>query len=145
MTEEPNSVKYQLVKELLPTPEHWLKASWSRTPSGEIANWHSETATMFCLSGAIRRVDPTRQLLYLTQGHLQTLVGHKCIPEWNDAAERTFEDVHKFIDHCAKLEKLREQRERRAARAAGRKRASKPRSRATDRTTTKRPRKATRS
>lgn len=105
------SEAYEMVRERLATPSSWLKGSWAHNDVGHPVGWTDDHAIKFCLSGACRNVDPTKQLTAHTREHLFKFAGTYIIPTWNDDVA-TFETLHAFLDFCVTEEERVEEQVR---------------------------------
>lgn len=89
------------VKELLSSPERWTKGAERRDADGEPTLLEGEHVASRCLYGALYcayRATPERfeaelkiKVEFIGMGVNKTLY------EWNDAPERTFEDVRQLV------------------------------------------------
>lgn len=87
------------VRELLTGPEKWTKGADARSESGYSVEPDSKAACRWCLYGAINaaypRTDDAIRALKLVNAKLGESRG---ICNWNDAPERTFDDVRKLVE-----------------------------------------------
>lgn len=85
------------IKDFL-TKENWTKGAYARDQCNYTINFMSPLACKFCLMGAFLRHN---QIMSSQFKSLIDELGGVLISEWNDAPERTFEDVHNL---CVKLD-----------------------------------------
>lgn len=81
------------VQELLTDPSKWTKEAYARDINGKPVGTKSTEVSCFCLSGAIDRC-------YQDSANIRLKIHsylHESIPVWNDAPERTFEDIQQLI------------------------------------------------
>lgn len=83
------------VSELLTDETKWCQGCHARDQRGHEVRWNSPDACCWCLLGALNLCYAHRKLkvAYSVVRHLRG-VG---VAEWNDASERTFEDVRQLI------------------------------------------------
>jgi hypothetical protein len=92
------------VKELLDSPERWTKGFQARNALGRPAMANSKQAMCWCLGGAINRCYPTIEHRRVVLDRIfetvpEIVVLHNdSLAEWNDAPERTFEDVRALVE-----------------------------------------------
>jgi hypothetical protein len=90
--------------ELLSDPKKWIKKLYAVDNTGLVTSSKSPEAVCWCINGALQRCyqdsivrDEVRRKIAM---HLD-LNGidkpHDTIVKWNDAPERTFEDVHNLL------------------------------------------------
>lgn len=100
--------------EILSQPDAWTKGRYAETRNGDTCNPRSETAVRWCMLGAIDRAMEEQPdcayrnavmkvATYLREAlHVQVIADKtNIISHWNDAPERTAEDV---IDVLRKLD-----------------------------------------
>jgi hypothetical protein len=83
--------------ELLNSPDKWCKGANALSESGASVNDSSPGACKWCVNGALRKCYPTideRSPLY-NKIWLET--NGLFIAEWNDAPERTWQEVHDLL------------------------------------------------
>jgi hypothetical protein len=78
--------------ELLSDPSKWTKGVIARNSNGERVAGYDPSATCFCLYGAIKRCYPG----YAAEETFSRI--QECVPDrdaigWNDAPERTYDEV----------------------------------------------------
>jgi hypothetical protein len=91
------------VYELLAKPESWTKKAPARNKHGKEVNASYSEATCWCLAGAICKLIEEvkiRASIY-KQIHKEIDSEYTSTVDWNDAPERTHQDV---IDLCKKLD-----------------------------------------
>lgn len=90
------------VRELLSDKSKWTKRWYARTKDGFKTNATSKDAVSFCLLGAIEKCYGTEFFCNLpndVKGKLYERFGSASKPSsWNDANERTFEEVKTLVD-----------------------------------------------
>lgn len=96
------------IRELYSDPSKWTKRAYARDPEGEPDFPRSQYAVCWCLDGAIELCYPSgavRDPIYEKVGCI--LAPHWAndrirqtmeIQRWNDAKERTFEDVKRLVE-----------------------------------------------
>lgn len=80
--------------ELLDSPEKWTQKIWAKDSLGDPCMWNQPSACCWCLHGAVSRC--YQHDWPLCEIMLDTLVGKipgKDLWGWNDAPERTYEEV----------------------------------------------------
>ena len=93
------------VKELLTGPEKWTQNAWGRNIAGQdlfslgkqpLFVVSDPSVVCWCLIGAVMRCYPRCHRIPLDKicKKLKTVA----VTEWNDAPERTFEDVRKLVE-----------------------------------------------
>ena len=85
------------VGKLLSDKSKWCKKKLAATKDGESCLIFDEFATQWCLEGAIIKC---YVMDFETQRKINERIRNKIgndIPNWNDAPERTFEDVKKLV------------------------------------------------
>jgi len=88
------------MKKLLDSPEKWTKGATAKNSRGEIISSRDKDAICWCLVGATRRCDPNFHFLTyeifspVMEGFVKTV----SIPIWNDAPERTYEDIVELLN-----------------------------------------------
>ena len=92
------------VKELFSDESRWTRFRMARTPDGEGCLPDNPDASCWCLLGAIEvcyscYAGSTHfSILYDKIVQDLNLVGDSFILEWNDAPERTFEEVKQLVE-----------------------------------------------
>ena len=89
------------VKELLSGPEKWTQSVYVRNKDGTPTQLGAAEAFSFCLRGAIYfcYCDATGRYWTEDKAHKAlNLPPCESLAEWNDAPERTFEDVRKLVE-----------------------------------------------
>ncbi len=82
------------LSELLTDESKWTKGAFARTKSGVgLWNGSSPNAVCWCLSGALQVCDARSETKQKIREHLKI----DFIPAWNDAPERTFDDVKNLL------------------------------------------------
>ncbi len=93
------------IKELFSGPDRWIQKSYARDINNNITTWNATNAHSFCLIGAVCHC-------YTLDTNIRSEIYKKLraelypempaeqisIAEWNDAPERTFEDVKKLVN-----------------------------------------------
>ena len=79
--------------QLLHSPEKWCKGQLAMDMHGNKVEPFSDTAERFCAVGAIRRAYGYDSHSDIVKEKLRDAVG-RLIPGWNDAPERTWEEVY---------------------------------------------------
>ncbi len=88
------------IKELLKSPKQWTKGQYARNKSGLAIQSTDPEAVCWCIMGAANRCYPSVKNSKLNQ-NIQHLIGEEIgynPSVWNDAPERTFEDVHALAE-----------------------------------------------
>lgn len=82
------------LQELFADPTRWTQDRYAKTADGHLSSINSRWSVCFCLAGGIHRVykDYTKRSDVFDQVFRE--VGSTA--EWNDAPERTVEDVQKL-------------------------------------------------
>lgn len=82
----------------------WIKGTFAKDAFGKSISYRHSDATQFCFAGAILKEldqpvcgDLIIESMTIRMG-LERLLGIKCLVSWNDAPERTKEDVLEFLD-----------------------------------------------
>lgn len=90
------------VAELLDSPEKWTKGAIARDENGDDSIWeHDSKARCWCLTGAVFLCYgcPSFSVLEKLENILADEGFGDCeVSTWNDAPERTFEDVRRVIE-----------------------------------------------
>lgn len=88
------------VRELLDSPEKWTKGGFARTPEGEHVFPNHAQAVCFCISGAIDFCysGEKRYAVYRQLNEKIAAKQWQDIYAWNDAPERTYEEVKALVD-----------------------------------------------
>jgi hypothetical protein len=90
------------VMALLDTPEKWVKGAFARDVNGDQTPSRGTYAVCWCLTGACIAVTTDIS----SERHLLHAIGkyteHRTI-SWNDAPERTFEDIHAILNKALTL------------------------------------------
>src|SRR4051812_27438101 len=80
-------------------PERWTRGTLAKSAAGHAVRPESARARSWCLIGLLRKacddVDPDFGAIVATYGALTGRVGD--VHCWNDAPERTFDDVLKLL------------------------------------------------
>lgn len=90
------------IKELLSAPEKWTQGAFCKTADGRDCG--RVEAVRFCLKGAMQQtcIAPFRQkrtMIYEKMAAVLPEAGGICrIVAWNDAPERTFEEVKELVE-----------------------------------------------
>jgi hypothetical protein len=94
MTESQLKQDLRAMLALYSEPENWTQGTYARDHQGNPKSPESEEACSWCLSGAGYCVpgDPWPRIAFL-----RSLIGGP-LTNWNDAPERTFEDVIALLD-----------------------------------------------
>jgi hypothetical protein len=87
------------VKDFLDNPEQWTKGCWARDANGESVTYFDHRAVSRCLAGWVN-------WCYLGDykerdsawDKIDREIGAACTALWNDAPERTFEDVKALVE-----------------------------------------------
>ena len=87
------------IKELFTDSSKWTKGSLARDKNGDLTSYYSSDAVCFCLHGAIYKC-------YEDFGDKSSIITNKIRKEikrysisgWNDAEERTFEEVKNLVE-----------------------------------------------
>jgi hypothetical protein len=104
MTDSQLKQDLRAVRAFLSWPEKWTKEAFARDSSGELTCMMGRDATQWCLDGAVNRVCRIRVCRSsfaraTTLRHaLRHYVEGRGLTNWNDAPERTFEDVIALLD-----------------------------------------------
>jgi hypothetical protein len=91
------------VKALLDAPEKWTKGAYARDANGISCSWkYNKSAVCWCISGACSVIIPYTLDWHRRASRLEREL-EKYLPllelvEWNDAPERTFEDIHNVLN-----------------------------------------------
>jgi hypothetical protein len=93
------------MSELLAVPERWTQRADARDKSGSIITPLAQTATCFCLSGALARFskmgEPAERII---KRALEKECGtYFWATSWNDAPERTHADVIAALDRAKQI------------------------------------------
>jgi hypothetical protein len=98
MTESQLKQDLRAVLALYSGPEKWTQGAYARDRNGNPKSPESEEAYSWCLSGAACRVSKNWVDI------LSFLRSFTCvIGEWNDAPERSFEDVTALLDKAIEV------------------------------------------
>ena len=86
------------LKELFTDESRWTQGVAARDREGNIVSPNDPLAVKFCPDGGIRRCYP-----YEEWSHVRIQLQHRLhygqsITEWNDAPERTFEDIQRLVN-----------------------------------------------
>ena len=76
--------------DLLDSPEKWTKGKYARNKAGELAD--IKEGACWCVDGALTLCYSGDSEYYKARKRLRNVVGFSIIG-WNDAPERTFEEV----------------------------------------------------
>lgn len=91
------------LKELFADPKRWTKGAHAKDAAGVGVSVSNPDAKCFCLSGAIIKIHGSKE--HGPGGEvykkIQNYIGHRIISAWNDAPERTIEDVQQL---CRELD-----------------------------------------
>jgi hypothetical protein len=77
--------------ELLDSPEKWTQGAMARNADGDVVAVTSPKAVRWCLAGAIKRSNGTEDWEKAYDAFFET--NKRRGISWNDAPERTFEEV----------------------------------------------------
>lgn len=97
------------IKDFLDTPEKWTKGNIAKTVEGEPASPHNPEAVCWCLSGLIVKCysSPNEDIIPYSKfykirnkitEYLGVTRGSAEWIRWNDAPERTFEEVKNLVE-----------------------------------------------
>lgn len=85
------------IKELLSSSRKWTKGAFAKDESGSPVASMSYRAVCYCLIGATRHCynnpDDQNNILSIIEAKIK-----QSIPSWNDAPERTFDDIRKLVE-----------------------------------------------
>jgi hypothetical protein len=87
-------------------PERWTQHVYAKTKTGDVVPPECASACCWCLMGALRLAcdqvdaDDDEEVFIETCSALERSAA-SAIPRWNDAPERTFEDVVKLLTEVA--------------------------------------------
>jgi hypothetical protein len=84
------------VRELLDKPEKWTKGWWARDSKGRMVIFDT-TAVSWCLVGAIEECYSYSERRAIDLKVQEALLVSR-IDIWNDAPERTFEDIKDLVE-----------------------------------------------
>lgn len=84
------------MRELFSDASKWCQGWFAKTIGGVLCSEFSEKAVCWCLSGAIWKCYPGLDSDDVRRKIVDTI--HTDIPYWNDAKERTFEDVKALVE-----------------------------------------------
>lgn len=83
----------------------WTQGAFARTAGGLEVDFDDPKASCFCSIGRIRRTADTLITSSKAQLYLRSVVGNP-VPDWNDAFERTREQVDAAFLDAAKLAEM---------------------------------------
>jgi hypothetical protein len=86
------------VKDFLDTSEKWTKGRWARDAGGRMIPYTSVHAVSRCLAGLICWCYKDSNGWSEIWDKINREIGGACIAFWNDASERTFEDVKALVE-----------------------------------------------
>jgi hypothetical protein len=81
----------------------WTQGAFARHANGRVIGCESESASCFCMAGAIMRVTPS---IYSFERFIEPLcvvIGDRRLDHWNDAPERTQAEVLAAFDKAIEL------------------------------------------
>lgn len=87
------------IKELLDSPEKWTKGYWAKTKEDENISPLDIYASKWCLVGAVRFC--YQNIEYNVLARIKEALNNFSVgglTEWNDAPERTFEEVKALVN-----------------------------------------------
>lgn len=84
------------IKELLSDETRWTKGAGARDKDGHLCSTNDEAAVCWCLAGAINRCYSASY--YDVTAKLLGGIGGLSITTYNDATERTYEEVMVLVD-----------------------------------------------
>ena len=85
------------ISELLTDETKWCKMACAKDKDGNLVNELSDTAVKWSLHGAIWKCHSDNNMMKVII-KIHDYMGEKYLWQWNDAPERTFEDVRKLIE-----------------------------------------------
>lgn len=84
--------------ELLDRPEKWIKNNYAQNEDNHVVALDSQEACKWCLFGGIRRVyDYGTEACKVISKIEKRIAPADHIIQWNDAPERTWEEVHALL------------------------------------------------
>jgi hypothetical protein len=92
------------LKELLSSPDKWIQGHYALDAEGDVIDAQDPDAVCFCLQGAIRRCyNDGKEPYRFTDEYkgVKSRILHEIgepITTWNDAPERTFEDIKQLVE-----------------------------------------------
>ena len=88
------------LKELFADEKRWTKGAYARDAEGVGVSVKSFGASCFCLSGAIIKIHGSKEYGPGRQVYekIQKYIGHSIVSSWNDAPDRTIEDIQKLCN-----------------------------------------------
>lgn len=87
------------VREVFTSEARWTQRAFARDENGERTSCTSATACCWCLAGAIIHVYGELAYTAFDRIHWRGGIAESDLCNWNDAPERTFQDV---VDLCIK-------------------------------------------
>jgi len=81
------------ISELLSAPDKWTQCTYARDSSGNETDISSPNACKWCFSAAITLCYPDERRTRAMEILRRHMGNFYCIPAWNDAVERTYEEV----------------------------------------------------
>lgn len=87
--------------ELLDSKEKWMQGDWSADKDGSYVACTSERAACWCVAGAFIRcypdIDERDGVIEKLRKKIELQSGLSSIFVWNDAQERTYEEVYSVL------------------------------------------------
>jgi hypothetical protein len=83
--------------ELLSSPDKWCKGANALSESGASVNDSSPGACKWCVNGALRKCYPSLMERGSLYHKLWIATETMILSEWNDAPERTWQEVHDLL------------------------------------------------
>jgi len=90
-------------RELLADPKRWTQGTGARAGDGLATGVHSANAICWCAWGALVYVHTDLNSLSDSLDLIATIVGESEVSSWNDAPERTHEEVLAAFDRAIEL------------------------------------------
>jgi hypothetical protein len=78
----------------------WTQGAYARDAVGTTISPAREDATCFCMEGALRRASRDRGLFDAAEGVILDKCGELTIPSFNDAPDRTKDEVLSVLDRA---------------------------------------------
>lgn len=92
-------------RELLSDPKKWTKHAIARKNNGNFVAADSEKAVCWCAMGAMHRFGNAWRTKVEKYFYTANEISDYCVEDWNNAKERTHDDVLKAFDKAIELAK----------------------------------------
>lgn len=101
MTDDPKTVAADIAQELRQHPERWTRGCEAKDQYGDSVEPDCKDAVCWCLVGFINKRDIPTPCMASLSAEFRKRIGSNNIGKWNDAAERTVDDLIALCESVA--------------------------------------------